>query len=168
MDAHEEGEEEDATGLAVRYQQLGLGRLTRRVSHRRRSSLANHLRSIYLDAQVRMGMGVCTRDDDNDDDRLWWLNHPTNPTCNAMQFVHAVVRAYREQQQEQAGTPPQPPPASAAAASEAPFAVFANLRNGEWYLPPGLWDGRVYFKVKRLVGCCSRHRCVGHVCFVLR
>lgn len=45
-------EEEDASGLAVQYQQLGLGRLTRKVSQRRRGSLAAHLRSIYLDAQV--------------------------------------------------------------------------------------------------------------------
>jgi hypothetical protein len=41
------------SSLAVRYQELGLGRLTRRVSQRRQSSLVNHLRSIYLDAQVR-------------------------------------------------------------------------------------------------------------------
>lgn len=102
-------EEEDASGsgLAVRYQELGLGRLTRRVSQRRRNSLAAHLKSIYLDAQ----------------------------------FVYSVVTCYREYG---TGRPKQLQDSKA-------FAVFANLRNGAWYLPPGAWDGHVYFKVGPLV-----------------
>ena len=106
-------EEASGSGLAVRYQELGLGRLTRRVSQRRRGSLAVHLRSIYLDAQ----------------------------------FVHSVVTSYREH-----GTGrPQPQQQQDSKA----FAVFANLRNGAWYLPPEAWDGQVYFKVRRLSMRCG-------------
>lgn len=116
MQEQEQEQEEEASAgsvLAVRYQELGLGRLTRRVSQRRRGSLAAHLRSIYLDAQ----------------------------------FVHSVVTSYREH-----GTGrPQPQQQQDSTA----FAVFANLRNGAWYLPPEAWDGQVYFKVRRLSMRCG-------------
>lgn len=63
--------------------------------------------------------------------RVWLARlKPHIHTSTYPQFAHSVVTAYREQQQD----------------SKA-FAVFANLRNGEWYLPPEAWDGRVYFKV---------------------
>jgi hypothetical protein len=54
---------------------------------------------------------------------------PQMHIIDRLQFVNSVVTAYREAQAE-------------------PFAVFANLRNGEWYLPPEGLDGKVYFKVR--------------------
>jgi hypothetical protein len=135
---------------AVRYHELGLGRLTRRVSQRRQGSLASHLRSIYLDAQVRGSV-----DGASCGNKLCVMSLIELTTLNQirfiMQFVRSVVTAYR-----QAGNGPSPSCELQEGEEEEegpqrlPFAVFANLRNGEWYLPPVLWDGRVYFKVSRV------------------
>ena len=70
------------------------------------------------------------------------------PHTQHTQYVQALLAAYRTsslstsepiQEDEEA-----PPPASPV--------VFANLRNGEWYLPPHVWSGQCYFKVKGVGG----------------